>query len=243
MQHYTLSDFNRLTVVIKTFMRYDTLEHTISAFKSVSEDLKFIVVDDTPSKARKKMSFGNVRFIHTDDDIGVSAGRNIGFRNVETEYLFYSDDDMIPHFSGNDLLEALNFVHFGFCDLLGSNDGGYMSVDEENKCISMHSTKPVVRYRVVDYVDNFFLTTKRVMLATPHDDRIKMGGEHGLLFYQLMKNGVKVASASYFKYSNTHHSHDEYYGYRHTRSETYRRLTEEIMGGYRFDWSRNIPNQ
>jgi glycosyltransferase involved in cell wall biosynthesis len=88
-----------ITFVTKTIARAKCVARLVSSVLDLDKDAKIIVVDDGKPKDRFSAHHPElakkVTLIETEHDIGISAGRNIGFDAVETEYAVLSDDDHV----------------------------------------------------------------------------------------------------------------------------------------------------
>ncbi|XP_078449520.1 beta-1,4 N-acetylgalactosaminyltransferase 1-like [Lampetra fluviatilis] len=94
---------NLVTVVTKTFLRYDKLKGLIASIRRFYPDITIIVADDSenvemlhePGVEQFIMPFGK----------GWFAGRNLAISQVSTKYLLWVDDDFL--FSENTNLERM----------------------------------------------------------------------------------------------------------------------------------------
>lgn len=102
-----MREFPPVTVMITTYKRHDELMQTISALNQKiiypREKLKWVIVDDCSGVDYLQflralpMHFGlDMEVISTPANSGIGASMNLGFRNVETPYCFYSQDDLQP---------------------------------------------------------------------------------------------------------------------------------------------------
>ncbi|XP_078449399.1 beta-1,4 N-acetylgalactosaminyltransferase 1-like isoform X1 [Lampetra fluviatilis] len=94
---------NLVTVVTKTFLRYDKLKGLIASIRRFYPDITIIVADDSehvemlrePGVEQYIMPYGK----------GWFAGRNLAISQVSTKYLLWVDDDFL--FSENTKLERM----------------------------------------------------------------------------------------------------------------------------------------
>jgi glycosyltransferase involved in cell wall biosynthesis len=160
---------DNLTVVIKTLIRYDCLEKTITKFREIDPDIKIIVIDDSPLHLRRRVE--NVNYIETDVDIGLSEGRNIGFRNAQTDFVLYTDDDQYPNnMSKVDILRVMEWISEGKADLIGWKDGVFKV---RGKVLEVHKLNLNTEFYLVDVTGNSYIAKKEVLLNVPHDEDIK----------------------------------------------------------------------
>src|SRR5262245_16714039 len=84
-----------LTVVVKTFQRPEALRRLVASVHRFYPDVPIVVVDDS-AEALEPPPAGVTRYLHRPfNSLGVSAGRNLGVREVETQYTLICDDDMV----------------------------------------------------------------------------------------------------------------------------------------------------
>ena len=81
----------KLTAVIKTFERPRRCMALIESVHRYFPGLPIIVVDDS----REPGDYPGCRLIHLPFDSGLSAGRNAGLAEVQTEYFLTLDDDFL----------------------------------------------------------------------------------------------------------------------------------------------------
>ena len=80
-----------VTAVIKTFERQKEVRRLIKSIRHFYPKMKVVVVDDS----KEPLAADGVMTIEMPFDSGVSAGRNLAVRHVETKYLLLLDDDYI----------------------------------------------------------------------------------------------------------------------------------------------------
>ncbi|XP_078614985.1 beta-1,4 N-acetylgalactosaminyltransferase 1-like [Branchiostoma floridae x Branchiostoma japonicum] len=105
---------DRVTVVVKTFLRYSNLKRLIASIHELYPGTRMVIADDTPSELFTSVQAPNVDQFQMPEKTGYFAGRNLGLSQVSTEYFVYADDD---HFIRNDtrldmfvsLLDKTNF--------------------------------------------------------------------------------------------------------------------------------------
>eukprot|EP00058_Branchiostoma_floridae_P003033 XP_002588521.1 hypothetical protein BRAFLDRAFT_79475 [Branchiostoma floridae] len=105
---------DRVTVVVKTFLRYSNLKRLIASIHELYPGTRMVIADDTPSELFTSVQAPNVDHFRMPEKTGYFAGRNLGLSQVSTEYFVYADDD---HFIRNDtrldmfvsLLDKTNF--------------------------------------------------------------------------------------------------------------------------------------
>lgn len=96
-----------ITILINTYSRLSELIATVDGLRRQiiypANKLEWVIADDcSPDnylaqlRACKVFDGLNVRFISTPVNSGVGASMNNGFRDVDTEYCFYTQDDLYP---------------------------------------------------------------------------------------------------------------------------------------------------
>ena len=198
-----MSNVDDVTVVIKTFIRPRQVKRLIKSIREHYPDIKIIVVNDGDDE--NVYEDENMKTILLPFDTGLSAGRNAGVAEVETEYFVLCDDDFIftdetDVARWKDLLIKYDF------DILGSRiqateyssgnwtwlwddkrgDGriyekhGYHSSWQDNGFTVAH----------VDFCLNTFIARTKVIQEHPWDEKYKIM-EHRPFFYKY-RNALRV---------------------------------------------------
>ncbi|XP_035681131.1 beta-1,4 N-acetylgalactosaminyltransferase 2-like [Branchiostoma floridae] len=84
---------DRVTVVVKAFIRYTNLRRLINNIHSFYPGTRIVVADDSPDDFYKTVDIDNVHQYKMPNYTGYFAGRNLGLSQVVTEYFLYTDDD------------------------------------------------------------------------------------------------------------------------------------------------------
>jgi glucosyl-dolichyl phosphate glucuronosyltransferase len=88
-----------LSVVVCTFDRYDDLQICLSALSPETQmdspNYEVLVIDQTPSDRRRKLSHPYISQIF-QDEIGLSVARNLGIKNAAFDLVAFLDDDAVP---------------------------------------------------------------------------------------------------------------------------------------------------
>ncbi len=93
-----------LTVIIVSFMSENVIHECIG---SIPKDIKIVVVDNSNNKSFKneiEKKYNNVRCILSENNIGMGAGNNYGLSEIDTDYGFILNPDVILR---NDTIEEL----------------------------------------------------------------------------------------------------------------------------------------
>ena len=84
-----------VTVLVKTFERPDCLERLVSSVRRFYPRIPVLVVDDS-AEPLDPVPAGITRYVHFPyDSLGLSEGRNLGLKQVETPYVLLTDDDLV----------------------------------------------------------------------------------------------------------------------------------------------------
>tara|TARA_B100000282_G_C31305624_1_gene297616 strand:- start:30 stop:458 length:429 start_codon:yes stop_codon:yes gene_type:complete len=84
-----------LTVIIVSFMSENVIHDCIS---SIPKDIKIVIVDNSNNKSFKndiEKKYSNVRCILSENNIGMGAGNNFGLSEIDTDYGFILNPDVI----------------------------------------------------------------------------------------------------------------------------------------------------
>lgn len=95
-----------MTIAIKTYRRSYLVNKLVNSINFYYPDVRTIVITDKEDNLELQ---GNAELIVTEDDIGLSAGRNLALEMTKTEFLCVLDDDMefIPETSLENALYLL----------------------------------------------------------------------------------------------------------------------------------------
>ncbi|XP_019627238.1 PREDICTED: beta-1,4 N-acetylgalactosaminyltransferase 1-like isoform X4 [Branchiostoma belcheri] len=200
---------DRVTVVLKTFLRYNLLKNAIQSVNDVYPGTRIVVADDTPDHLFNSFQSSNVDHYKMPAYKGYFAGRNLGLSQVWTEYFFYMDDDMvITKFTKMDLLvsflDSTNFhlVGVGIQDRLSPTT--YLALgNKTHRCI-IQKPDPGYYYEIRgfpgiyanDAVLNIFLASTNDAKAVgfdPHPLLARIG--HNAFFLSALGR-LRVAACS-----------------------------------------------
>ncbi|XP_078573328.1 beta-1,4 N-acetylgalactosaminyltransferase 1-like [Branchiostoma floridae x Branchiostoma japonicum] len=84
---------DRVTVVVKAFLRYDHVRQLIDSFRRFYPGTRIIVADDSPRGRYQDIKEDYTDHYRMPEHAGFFAGRNLGLFQVTTEYFLYMDDD------------------------------------------------------------------------------------------------------------------------------------------------------
>ena len=195
-----------VTVVVKTFQRPDSLRRLLGSIRRFYPEIAVLVVDDS-EEPLEPVPAGVTRYWHLPfDSLGVSAGRNFGVRQVETDYTLVCDDDMVFG-RRTDLAKMLRTVQETRFDLVScmwmdhepwrSIRRGYrryegaLEIADRALVHRLGATRGTVDgLPVFDIVHQFFVTPTELLRANPWDERLKVAGEHVDFFLRLKERGL-----------------------------------------------------
>ena len=89
---------DKVTVVTKTFMRYDCLKRFLESAQLFYPGIRVIVADDSPTKYRETLEnadFPHVSQYFMPEFTGWFAGRALAISQVETDFFVWVDDDFV----------------------------------------------------------------------------------------------------------------------------------------------------
>jgi len=219
-----------ITILIKTFRRPQAVNRLLASILQYYPDIRIVIIDDSPGEARGFIEGmkPNIKWLVTEhEDIGLSAGRNIGLLHVKTPYVFMCDDDCIFTQATN-LGRAEELLTASGVDILGIDAGvGYCGCFEtrlDTVFYLRNHTYPVVNPLVLpyDFVPNIFIAKTESLKQYKWDESLKMG-EHFAYFYEHLGK-IRVG---FTKEVTMKHEHISSPGY-----DTYRGRATEYVKQY-----------
>jgi GT2 family glycosyltransferase len=190
-----------VTVVVKTFQRPDALRRLLASIRRHYPSIPIVVVDDSEVPLDPPPP-EITRYRHFPfDSLGVSAGRNTGVGEVETEYTLICDDDMVFG-RKTDVGKMLRTVQTSRFDLVScrwmdhepwrSIRRGYrryegtLEIADGTLVHHYGATRGEIDgLPVFDIVHQFFVAPTELLRAHPWDERFKVAGEHVAFFLAL----------------------------------------------------------
>ncbi|XP_002733030.1 beta-1,4 N-acetylgalactosaminyltransferase 2-like [Saccoglossus kowalevskii] len=161
---------NKVTIVAKTFERYDCVNALIASVNKFYPNMTIIIADDSENK--QKLEGNNVKHYLMPFLEGYAAGKNLLVSQVRTKYLLWVDDDFV--FTKDTLLERfveklesptadLDLVA-GYLVSRKEHPWAHVSYinDDDGGCISESDTsygtlKEFPNCKLMDIVTNFFM--------------------------------------------------------------------------------------
>lgn len=180
-----------LTIVIKTFIRYSKLKNCVNSLRKLT-NAPILIIDDTPLQYRQTLEWGeNIFQYESQEDIGLSAGRNLGFELAKTPYIFYTDDDSdLSEITKDNFEKAFNFIKDNEnCNIVGD---GNCILELKDSILTTFHEQPEEDFYITDMIWNTYFAKREFLLENPYDERLKIGGEHIEFFFRLKKEGKIV---------------------------------------------------
>lgn len=195
-----------LTVVVKTFQRPDTLRRLLRSIRRFYPAVAVLVVDDS-QQPLDPVPDEITRYWHRPfRSLGVSAGRNFGLRQVETEYVLVCDDDMVfgRRTDLAKMLDTLAATRFDLVSCLWMDHEpwksiprgvrryeGTLEIEDGTLVHRLGATRGTVDgLPVFDIVHQFFVAAPERLGLDPWDERLKVAGEHVDFFLGLRERGL-----------------------------------------------------
>ncbi len=122
----------KITIVIKTFNRKNTLIRLLKSISINYKELPIIIVDDSKKNYKKEIlerfPMLDIDYVVEEFDIGLSKGRNILINRVKTPYFLLCDDDF-EFDERTDVFKYLNICEEKGLDILGGAVYNRMFID------------------------------------------------------------------------------------------------------------------
>jgi hypothetical protein len=139
------------------------------------------VIDDS----KEAHPIDGIEYIHTDFDIGVSAGRNLGVKLAKTKYVFTCDDDNIV-IESTDLAKAEQLIREYDIDLLGVKEinnsyYGLFAWDGDTVRYIKGDMGKMGKVTLYDFVPNLWIAKTDALRKYQWDEYLKTG-EHFAYF-------------------------------------------------------------
>lgn len=226
-----LGDSNMdISILIKTFLRPKCLNNLLQSISKFYH-LPIIVVDDSGGNTGTEKK-DNVLYVYAPFDIGLSAGRNLGLKYVETEYFVLCEDDLV--FNENTKLEyLLESINKGFDIVAGKiilngehhSYEGIFNLEGERLYLINQSNCMIDGIPVYDIVQNFFIAKTDKIRGCSWDESLKLG-EH-LPFFWKYKDKLVVGYDERVVIDHVQYKGTEYLQFR-DRAKAY--LSEWFIG-------------
>ncbi len=211
----------KISVLVKTFLRDDYLYETVNTLESNFPEVQMIIVDDGDSTPKKRALYDRLRAAGhqahiTQFDTGFGFKSNVGVRADKREYMLVGSDDFDfrQNFARPGLERMASFLDDepGYAiaggDVVGGGHTGFYEFylhDYGSKIVEepIHRDQPKqtihgVVYHDCDLTRNYVLVRSNILGYGPTqvhwDDDVKIGGgEHGAFFLDVQRAGHRVA--------------------------------------------------
>ncbi|XP_019640527.1 PREDICTED: beta-1,4 N-acetylgalactosaminyltransferase 1-like [Branchiostoma belcheri] len=222
----------KVTIVTKTFLRYDRLRQLIDSVRRFYPNITIIIADD--SEHPEKVEGHNIEQYIMPYGKGWFAGRNLGVSQVTTPYFLWVDDDFV--FTSRTKIELLlQVIETTNLDVVGGVVGKGRSRfrhkiriddgDELGDCLyrirgSYHAVEGFPDCEVADMVTNFFLADTIKARRAGFDPRFTRIAHSE--FFQDGLGELRVASCSHVRIDHDH-------GGRQQKYDKYRYMTRTSL--------------
>lgn len=208
------TNFDELTVVVKTILRHESLCQCIESIsRVVGRHVPIIIVDDSPQPFGGSFE-PQVQYHHVPREIGLSAGRNYGLRFVKSKYVMFADDDA-QLISPEPFLKAVFYYLENGFDLVGEA-ALYTTLRPEKDEVLVWEAPITELIERCEITDNFFIAHTSAVKNVLWDESIMIGHEHADFFFRFRKAGYKVGGTDLLAEKQTRWQMDgSYLGLRH----------------------------
>lgn len=191
----------QVTAIIKTYERPDHLRKLITSIRQYYPDLPVVIVDDSREKLGHDFD-DNVLYIHTEHDVGLSKGRNLGVKNVYTPYTLLLDDDYLftQETRIEDMVQIIEEQNmdivsgdvYDFGKTLRVCNGVFELRDNKLFLVQGKARENAQNdYPLYDYLINFFLARTQILKNSPWDSELKIR-EHEHFFWKMRKLDARL---------------------------------------------------
>lgn len=191
----------RISIVVLTHNRRDELNHTLHRLLDLPDQYPLIVVDNGSTDgtaATVSRNFPDVALVRAPSNLG-AAGRNLGVRAADTEYVAFCDDDTCwePHAleTAIGILDAAPEVGVLSARVLVGDQGQL-----DPACAAMQESplpeQPGVGPRLLGFMAGAcIMRTEVYRQAGGYWPPLLIGGEEALLALDILDQGWRIAYA------------------------------------------------
>lgn len=199
-----------VTIVIKTLGRMNLVVRLIDSIKFIYPQISIVVGDDSASSFNEMKRFErrDFRYIPLPFDIGLSEGRNLLIKKVDTPYFFIIDDDFTFSKGENGYFSDLGLLihalsEWGFDIVSGSSPidigkngfayQGIIKIFKNTLLLSHKKMKNNELCSLVDIVPNIFMGKTHLFKSgfLQWDKNLKLA-EHEKFFVDAKRKRIKV---------------------------------------------------
>ena len=200
-----------LTVIIVSFMSEKVIHNCIN---SIPKDIQILIVDNSNNisfKNQIEKKYDNVRCILSENNIGMGAGNNYGLNEINTEYGFILNPDVVLRDNTIDeiiiaskkvdtfsiiapIMEEENYPNFRLSKKKNFKDLNY----EPFKVDSVDGFAMLLNLSRLDKLENFSnkkYFDENIFLYLENDDLCKRVSESGENIYVVPKSKIKHLGA------------------------------------------------
>jgi glycosyltransferase involved in cell wall biosynthesis len=191
-----------VTLVVKTFERPEAVSRLAASVRRFYPELAIYLVDDS-AEPLDPLPEGITRYWHLPFNVGASYGRNFGLAQVETDYVAYTDDDLV-FTEKTDLRKLLHVLTTTPFDVVSCAYVDYAHGDpfvrwfegtvEIEDGVLTHCHGGIRGYLaghpIYDVLHSFFLARRAPLGEAPWDEGLKLGAEHLDFYLGLKERGV-----------------------------------------------------
>ena len=193
-----------LTVIIVTFKSENVIHNCIH---SIGEDIKILIIDNSNDKTFKEnieRNYANVRCILSEKNIGMGSANNLGLKNINTDYAFILNPDVILESDTIDqIIKASNKLEsFGIIAPLESNENFPNYKLHKKKKLKQDQINPftvksvdgyamLLNLKRINLLDNFDYFDENFFMYLENDDLCKRLQNHQEQIYVVPKSRIK----------------------------------------------------
>ena len=162
-----------------------------NCIKSIPKDIKILVVDNSGNKKFKftiEDKYKNTKCILSSDNLGMGAGNNLGFRNINTDYaLILNPDVILENNTIDELIKASTLIESFSIIAPVINSDRNLNYKNLNKKINLDLSQPfrvksvdgfamllnVKKINKIDHFKNFKFFDEKIFLYLENDDLCK----------------------------------------------------------------------
>ena len=232
------------TFIIKTFERPKALQRLLKTMVEYGYiDNPIIIIDDSKKFIKiDSLPFKDFKYIFTEFDIGLSAGRNLALSMVMTRSFITLDDDFFFTYKTNIDLLVKTMQKYDL-DICGGSVNALKFTGRIDYVIDSNGNKVIRLWRkkyeekldenifLFNQIPNFFIgNTKKVLSFNGWDKEIKIGHEHITFFEYCKRHELKVGFTREVKINNSHARGTKLFKRSRRRVEMYNQAAIKSMG-------------
>ena len=200
---------NQISIVIVIFHSEQIIDKTVKFLL----DQEIIIIDNSNNKKLKeifKKTYPKIKYILSKENLGYSAGNNLGIKNASNDYILVLNPDCIVSKEAiNNLLKYINDIHyFGIlCPNLSNNQcadfskkNNFKPVTVDYKSIGLNLISGCALLLNKQVLNNEIFFDEKIFIYKEDTDLVKRLNDKGLPVYYLPNCSVKhMGTASHKK--------------------------------------------